>query len=271
MQKSKGLSGSYIVINILLAAIVLFSSCNIGKKVPYFIDVPDSTGYPLTKKPLNYSEPRIRPNDILGITIQTIDPQASEVFNNGGTASTGSAGNSQAGGGYLVDNNGEIELPLVGRMKVAGMTTIEARTAIREAAKRFYVDPAVNVRFLNFNVTLLGDVSSPGTYNIQSERVSILDALGMAGDLAITAKRDNVMLVREEKGEKIFIRLDINNSDLVSSPYFYLKSGDVIYVEPNKAKAKIASVDPTRDKYIGYILSSITLLISVVNFIRLVK
>jgi polysaccharide export outer membrane protein len=210
-----------------------------------------------------FVEPRIKPNDILSVTIQTIDPQAAAIFNNAG--GSGSGGNSPIGSGYLVDNNGEIELPLVGRMKVSGMTTIEAKEAVREASKRYYKDPAVNVRFLNFNITMLGDVSRPGTYTVPNERVTILDALGMAGDLAITGKRENVLLMREEQGERKMVRLNLNSTDIMESPYYYLRTGDVVYVEPNKARTRQATLDNTKDRYIAYVISGISVILSILS------
>lgn len=267
MYKGERFFNNHIIICVVLLGVLLVSSCKLGKKVPYFTDIPDSTGHPLVQKKLVYSEPTIKVNDILGITIQTMDQAGAASFN----GATEGASTTAQGTGYLVDNKGEVELPLMGRLKVVGLTTIQARDLIRDSATHYFVNPAVNVRFLNYVVTVLGDVASPGTYTIQSERISILDALGMAGDLSITAKRENIMLIREENGEKIFMRVNLNNSDLVSSPYFYLRTGDVLIVEPNKAKAKNATLDATRDRYIAYVLSSVSIFISVITLIRLLN
>jgi polysaccharide biosynthesis/export protein len=268
MYKGERFFNNHIVICVMLLCALLVSSCKLGKKVPYFTDIPDSTGHPLVQRKLVYSEPTIKVNDILGITIQTMDQVGAASFNSG--ASEGASTTTQ-GIGYLVDNKGEVELPLMGRLKVAGLTTIQARELIRDSATHYFVNPAVNVRFLNYVVTVLGDVGNPGTYTVQSERISILDALGMAGDLSISAKRENIMLIREENGEKIFMRVNLNSSDLVSSPYFYLRTGDVLIAEPNKAKAKSATLDATRDKYIAYALSSVSIIISVVTLVRLLN
>lgn len=268
MYKGERLFNNHIIVCVILLCAVSVSSCKLGKKVPYFIDIPDTTGHPLVQKKLDYSEPKIKVNDILGITIQTMDPSSTAFSGNTGDVAPKSGAQ---GTGYLVDNKGEVELPMMGRLKLAGMTTIEARELIRDSAKHYFVNPAVNVRFLNYVVTVLGDVASPGTYTVQSERFSILDALGMAGDLAITAKRENIMLIREENGEKMFMRVDLNRSDLVSSPYFYLRTGDVLIVEPNKAKAKNATLDATRDRYIAYVLSSVSIVISVITLVRLLN
>ena len=274
MYTGERLFKSRIVTFFILLFVVASSSCNLGKKIPYFKDIPaDTTGAVLANKPLSYSEPTIKPNDILSITIQTIDPSTPTAFSGnagGGISSMGANGGTQVSG-YLVDNKGEVELPLIGRLKLQGMTTIQARDTIRSIATRYYVDPAVNVRYMNYIITVLGDVSNPGAYTAQSERVSILDAIGMAGDLSITAKRENIMLIREENGQKMFYRVDLTKSDLVSSPYFYLKTGDVIYVEPNKAKAKNATLDSTRDRYISYVLSTISIFISFISLMRLLS
>jgi polysaccharide export outer membrane protein len=271
MVKGPKMGGRHIgvFLPVLLVLVFVQSSCRLGKNVPYFRDIPDSLSQAMHVKQADFVEPKIKTNDILGVTIQTIDPQAAAMFNNAGSSSSG--GNSPTGSGYLVDANGNIELPLIGKMKVLGLTTIEAKEAIRETAKQYFKDPAVNVRFLNFNITMLGDVARPGTYTVPSERITVLDALGMAGDLSITGKRENVMVMREDGGDRKVVRLNLTRSDMLQSPYYYLRTGDVVYVEPNKAKSGQATVDNSRDRYITYSISAISVILSVISISQALK
>ncbi|HVW99346.1 MAG TPA: polysaccharide biosynthesis/export family protein, partial [Candidatus Babeliaceae bacterium] len=165
----------------------------------------------------------------------------------------------------LVDKNGYVDIPLAGKIKVGGLTTSEARDAITKVATTYFVNPVVNVRIINFKVTVIGEVMRPGQYTIQDEKASILDAIGMAGDLTIFAKRENVLLIRTVNNDKEFIRFDLNSSDLFKSPYFYLKQGDVIYVEPNKSKA--ATTDAAQARNISVITSISTVVVVVVSYI----
>jgi polysaccharide export outer membrane protein len=168
--------------------------------------------------------------------------------------------------GYLVDKNGEIELPLVGRIKVGGMTTTEARNAIGGKASQFYKNPVVNVRFVNFRITVLGEVGSPGQYTVPAEKATIYDALGMAGDLTVGGKRNDILLMREEGGEKKFVRLDLNSKDLFQSPYFYLRQNDVLYVGPTKNRA--VSADASTARTLGFVTIGLSIVTLVVTFLR---
>src|SRR5699024_1514139 len=138
-----------------------------------------------------------------------------------------------------------------GKVKLAGLTTFQAQDLIKQKASVVYATPNVQVRFANFKVTILGDVTRPAAYTLSNERVSVLDALGLAGDLTIFGKRENVLLIRDDNGKKDFARLNLNSKDLFNSPYYYLKQNDVIYVEPNKGKA--ASLNQARTQTIAII------------------
>lgn len=263
---------------IVITGIIVSSSCANIKKVPYFKDVPDtlsnSNTYSVDLTP--YSEPVIQPNDIINISIQTLDSKVIEAIQTGGglggtptstTASTsaGSGGNSTSTSvpGYLVDQKGFIDMPLVGKIKIGGLTTTQARDLIEQKATVYYKDPVVNVRFANFTFTLLGEVSHPGRYTVNNEKISLLDAIGMGGDLTNYGKRYNVMLVREENGKKIFSRYDLNSTNIFQSPYYYLRQNDVVYVEPNKAKARASTVDQTTGVYFTYFVSIVTLILAI--------
>jgi polysaccharide export outer membrane protein len=260
----------------LVAGCLFLASCSGGKKISYFKDIPDSLKTnPMALQLGTFKDPQIQPNDILQISVQTLDPQANSVMNaqNAPTFSvlpTGGTSPSVPGTGvqgYLVDKNGNIELPMVGKVAVQGKNTTEIKELIYNKVSRFYKEPVVNVRLANFNVTVLGEVNKPATYTVPNEKVSLLDAIGMAGDLTIFGKRDNVLLIREEGGQKLFVRFNLNNSSMFQSPYFYLHQGDVVYVEPNKAK--VASTDGARTRTYTILASAfsvIIVLLSRINF-----
>ena len=265
------ISGAFFL---FLLAVIILASCDTSRHVPYFKDVTDSLHTSAVVNEFHYSEPTIQPNDVLQVSVQTIDPKTSEIFSQAGKSaveggmSTGGIGGAGSQSGYQVDKDGNIELPIAGRVHVGGLTIIEARDKIKELVSKYYIDPAVNVRFLNFYITILGDVTRPGRYSIINEKVSLLDALGMAGDLSLTARRDNILLIREDNGSKLFVRLDINSSKIFESPYYYLRSGDALYVQPNKAKARGATVDMTRDRYLTYISTSISIILAIITLAK---
>jgi polysaccharide export outer membrane protein len=238
--------------------------------VAYFKDIPDTIRTPITLPHTEYTEATISPDDILNITIQTIDPRSVEMIS-GSSATNGlptssatmsSASTPNGLSGYLVDKNGYIEMPLVGRVKVGGLTITQARDLLHEKANQYYKDPVVNIRFENFTISMIGEFNHPGRYVVTSERINILDAIALAGDLTITGKRENILLLREEGGRQYEAeRFDLNSTEVFNSPNFYLRKGDILYTVPNKAKARTATVDFTTDRYITYGVSIATLLI----------
>jgi len=216
--------------------VFIISSCGSGRKAIYFSDLgADQVSH---KVAAEYYEPLIQTDDILTINIQTIDPRAAAPVNQSGGVSTGGnpAQNEPAITGYLVDKEGNVEMPMLGIVKLGGLTTTEAKEVIRKKAGTYYKNPTIQVRFANFKITILGEVARPASYTIPNERISVLDAISLAGDLTIFGKRDDVMLIRNNGNYKEIARLNLNSSELMASPYFYLKQNDVLYVEPNKAK-----------------------------------
>jgi len=260
----------HIYFVLLLFATFLVSSCGSTKNVPYFQDITAADQSVLQNVAV-FTEPIIQPDDIMSVSIFTIDPTTNMVVNQVGAQATSST-NPQAAltatpatGGFLVNKNGEINLSVVGTIKIAGLTTFQATELIKKKAAIVYRDPNVQVRFANFKVTVLGEVGRPASYVLPNEKVSVLDALGLAGDLTIFGKRENVLLIRDNNGKKEFARLNLNNTDLFNSPFFYLKQNDVIYVEPNKGKA--ASLNQFRTQTFAIIGSALSVL--VVLFSRL--
>ena len=220
-----------------------FFSCTDTRKVTYFND--------LTDKEIEYKvenlEPIIQKNDLLNITVSSMNGDANQLFNLYNVSSN--PGNANAGSiiqtaGFLVDQDGNIQFPMLGAIKAAGLSKKELKELLTQKLKsnNLLFEPVVNIRYLNYKVTVLGEVAHPSVYNVPGERISLLEALGLAGDLTIYAKRDNVLIIREgPEGKRISKHIDLNSNDLLSSPYYYLKSNDVVYVAPNKAQVASAS------------------------------
>jgi polysaccharide export outer membrane protein len=256
------------ILYLSIVVVLFFSSCGVAyKQVPYFQDLGDKT---IEEDIQNHYTLRIQKDDILAITVSSLNPEASAIFNMGNTSSVTpnqSAGNSSlnpsvTANGFLVDQEGLIQLPLIGGVKVEGLTTTEARELVKSRLLTYLKEPVVSLRLVNFKVSVLGDVTRPGVYPIQNERVSITDALSLAGDLNVTALRKNVLLVRESAGKRQFIRLDLNSKQLFNSPYYYLNNNDVLYIQPGNAK--YANVDSSY-RNIGLIVSVLSVIALVIT------
>lgn len=253
----------------LIAGMISFFlfSCSSPKRITYFKDVPDTLKTKVVAQSAYYT-PTIQPDDILQVTVQTLDAGTTSLMNQQNTPSWPITGNSSGSNpvssvgaidGYLVDKNGYVSLPLLGKVLVKGKTTDQIRDEIGTKAAQFYKDPVVNVRFANFRITVLGEVTRPSTYIMPNEKVTLLDAIGAAGDLTIFGKRENVMVIREANGKKEFGRFDLTKSEMFSSPFFYLQPGDVVYVEPNKSK--VSSTDIAAAKRLTILAPIVSLLI----------
>lgn len=252
-----------------LLIVLLASSCATDKKIIYFQDIQNTKAAEL-ENAAKFTEPVIQPDDNLSINIFTLNQQTGTIINQaastpilGGNANTAVA---QQVTGFVVDKNGDVELALAGKIHVAGLTTYEARERVRERVVKYYNEPSVQLRFANFKVSVLGEVKTPSTYNMPNEKVSIMDALSLAGDLTIYGRRDNVLVVRDNNGKKQYAHLDLNSSDIFNSPFYYLKQNDLVYVEPNKAKN--AANNAARVQTIGIITSVLSVLILAVSVIR---
>lgn len=218
--------------------VFLFSSCTSYKNIPYFKNLDA----PANEQIRNYSPLTIQPEDILGINVSSLNPEASSVFNYNLTPIEGTYVNADNPVmGYLVDYKGEIHVPLIGAMKVSGLTTSELRVQMKDKLLKYLKEPVVNIRILNFKVSVLGDVGRPGIYTVQNERLTLPEALTLAGDLNITARRYDVLLIREREGKREYININLNSKDLFNSPYYYLKNNDLLYIQPDRTK--FAAVD----------------------------
>jgi polysaccharide export outer membrane protein len=234
---------------LFIAVILLNTSCSVYKNIPYFQDLDHTK---ISQESIdNYSPLKIQVGDLLGINVASLSP-----INEFSNANTRVTGNNEAGGGsnkanipvgtentqnnpvfgYRVNPGGEIDLPYVGIVKVAGISTDDLAKKLKPQLEQYLKQPIVSVRILNFKISVLGDVIRPDVFNVQNERITIIEALGLAGDLNITAKRKNVLLIREYEGKREYLPVDLTSKKLFSSPYYYLQNNDVIYVEPDRTK-----------------------------------
>lgn len=210
--------------------------CSQTKKIAYYQNI-DSIHQENT---LSY-ESKIQPDDLLLITVSSPDPEAAAPFNLESfmaPAISGQAYNGQQQKQlYLVDKEGNVEFPVLGTLKFGGKTKMEVNQLLKDLLLKYVKNPIVNVRIMNFKITVQGEVAKPGSFTIASERITIPEALSLAGDLTIYGKRNNIILIREIEGKKIIHRIDLTKADFINSPDYYLTQNDLIYVEPNKPKA----------------------------------
>ncbi|AOR26761.1 ligand-binding protein [Formosa sp. Hel3_A1_48] len=216
-----------------LILIVLFASCASKKDVYYFQDI-DSTAAENSFKFLN-----IQPGDILDIQIKALNPESVLVFQRQATLGLQQQQvQNRAIDGYLVGEDGSINLPIVGPIDTTNKSTQALAQIIQEALKPYIHNPTVNIRLLNFRVSVLGEVNKPGTFTVLEERVSLPQALGLAGDLTINGDRNHLLLIRNEAGKKTNQVIDLTKTDFLQSPFYFLKQNDIIYVRPNSARVK---------------------------------
>jgi polysaccharide export outer membrane protein len=212
----------------LIMVLVIVTGCASSKKLTYFNDIAATTGADSINR---LQQLKIQPGDILQITITTLDKDISQIFNPN-LAVAGSTASSGMEQGYLVDSTGNITLPVIGKINVRDKTTAEINDLVSHELEKTVRNAYVSTRLVNFRVSVLGDVAHPGSFRIGAERASLLDALSMAGDLNVTAKRDDIMIIREVNGIKTYTTINLNDGKTLSSPYYYLSNNDVIYVKP---------------------------------------
>lgn len=245
---------------------LLLTGCSSYRNVPYLQNPQIVNNF---GEELSLYDARIMPKDLLVITVNTTDPLVAAPFNlivQSSISTSITATTQPALQQYLVDNNGEINFPVLGRLKVGGMTKREAENLIKERLKPYVVneEPIVTVRMVNYKIAVLGEVNRPGMFTISNEKVNILEALAMAGDMTIYGVRDDVKLIRErEDGKREIIKLNLTNAAIVTSPYYYLEQNDIIYVKPNKMKAKNADIGTTTSLW----LTSVSILVSVASLL----
>lgn len=240
----------------------LFACVN-SKKVTYFADLKDSTAF----SSLTIPEHIIQPNDLLSINVSSLDPTASEMFNKPNQnqmRTTTNNGDAVEPAGYLVNKAGFINFLMIGNIKAEGLTKDQLQENIRRAIveRKLLLDPVIEVRHLNYKVTVLGEVTRPMVITVPDEKMTLLEALGLAGDMTIFAKRENVLVIRTEGGQRTTNRINLNSTELFTSPYYFLKPNDVVYVEPNKARVMSGS---RLNQLLPAIVSGLSVLVVVID------
>lgn len=246
----------------LIVFVFINSSCTSYKNIPYFQNVTrDSI---TTENIENYSQLTIQPGDLLGIHVTSLNNEADSKYNYNLERAFGNSNLDRAEEnavvGYLVDPNGDIRLPSIGVVRVSGLTTFDIAKLLETKLLVDLKEPVVNVRIQNFKISILGDVKNPGTYTIINERISLTEALSRAGDLNITGIR-NILLIREFNGKRTYVPVDLTSKSFVSSPYYYLKNNDVVYVKPNRARSEDNGSTFQRAGLIVSVLSIIAILL----------
>ena len=249
--------------------ITLFFSCKTPLDVAYFQDTQN-----LEKiTSANTFSPVFKSDDILSITVSAADMDTARPFNlsqgislpsSNGVSDSVSSGAASQSPTYLIDSEGNIEFPVLGQLKVAGLTRIQLKNLIKTKLKAYINDPIINVRLQNFKITVLGEVRRPGTYSISNERLTVIEALGMAGDLTIKGKRQNVFVVRESDTLKTYHKIDLTSKNIFNMPAYYLTQNDVVYVEPNKSQKRRSQ---TNDNTLGVVFSAISIVISALTLL----
>ena len=236
---------------------IAFTSCGSRKDIVYFQNQEQLT------TSFEQFIPKIQPTDQLAIIISAADATATAPFNQMSTIQSSNSNISPYSPTYTVDESGNISLPMVGNIKLGGLTRSQAIETIKNKVSQYIVNPGVNVNFVNFRISVLGEVSRPGSFIVPTERITLLDALGMAGDLTIKGKRENVTVIRESNGVKERYNVDLTSESALNSPVYYLAQNDVVYVEPNSAQVSASKFTPNYSLWIsmaGVIISVISVL-----------
>ena len=257
MIRNKNIIKFYNIV--MLLAIISLTSCVSSKEIIYFQDEKIEKNDQVS---LN-SDLIYKPNDLLTINVSGLDPDAVKPFNLPVVAYSNSVISAEGNlkmQTYLIDINGNIEFPVLGTIRLEGLTRTKATAFLKEKLTEYIKDPIVNIRLANFTITVIGEVNNPGTFTIQDERISLIEALGLAGDLTIHGKRENVFLIREDNGVKRFTKFDLTSIKVVNSRNYYLTQNDVLYVEPNKAKIRSSSYNENNVILISAISTLTTIL-----------
>lgn len=224
----------------LLLVVLLTTSCASRKELVYL------QGGSNTKELVSY-EPVLQPDDVVMIVVSSENPEVAAPYNLKAITVQGDTENgigTQRMQTYILDKEGKIEFPLLGTISLSGLTKTQAVAKLKELLKDHVNDAVINFRILNFKITVLGEVQKPGTYPVTSERITLLEAIGMSGDLTIYGNRTNVLLIREKNGTKTMERIDLTKSDFLNSSAYYLSQNDVVYVEPNKTRINSSAIGP---------------------------
>jgi polysaccharide export outer membrane protein len=255
------------VLIVFLFFTISMVSCVSSKQVVYFNNLADTTKAGL-RSAQSIFETKIQRNDLLSIAVGGSNPEDLILLNSGSGIISGAAGGITTikSIGYLVEADGKIQFPFLGKVKAEGLSRLQLEDALTNMLKDYTKNPVVNIKFLNYGYSVLGEVAHPGRFEMDNERTTILEALSMANDMTIFGKRDNILVIREINGKREFGRVDLLSKDIFKSPYFYLKTNDVVYVEPSKSKFI------SRSSFLQYFspaIAGVTLLLTVLNYIKL--
>lgn len=252
---------------LIVLTTLLLASCTSYKSVPY-LQNPEAVNE--FQEILPMYDAKIMPKDLLTITVNTSDPEAAAPFNLSVQTSYNVALNKSLTSQpmlqqYLVSNEGTIDFPVLGRLQISGLTKTEAEDMIREKLKDYLKEtPIVTVRMSNYKIAVLGEVARPGMFTVSNEKVNVFEALALAGDLTVWGIRDNVKLIREDAaGKREIFELNLNNAEIVTSPYYYLQQNDILYVSPNKTKAKNSDIGQSTSLW----FSATSILVSIASLL----
>ena len=248
---------------LIVGSFILFSSCGSKRDITYFQD-PYKISDDLFKQDHAEYEVKIKPNDNLFIVVSAVNLDAVAMYN---SVNVNRGGNFTPSNldmfGYLVDPKGNIYFPHVGEIHVAGLTKMEAIQLLQEKISKDVADPVVNIRIMNYKIHVIGEVARPGVYTVTDERITIPQALALAGDLTIYGERSTVQLIRMEKGEKVFYTIDLTSPELFLSPNYFLHQDDILYVSPNKTRAGSS----TYNQYVPLTISVTSIVITIISLI----
>jgi polysaccharide export outer membrane protein len=249
------------IISILL--VILFFSCASRKDVVYYQNI-DSMG---SQEKASSYEVKIQPDDLLSINVSAEDAEAAMPFNLNPVNPLSAAKDVGKESIYLVDVSGYIDFPVLGKIKVSGLTRAEILMMFQKKISNYVKNPIVTIVIKNFKIAVQGEVAVPGIYPVVSERITLIEALSLAGDLTIYGKRHNILIIREIDGVKSYNRVDITKADFINSQYYYLAQNDVVYVEPNKSRISGSAVGANT----GVLFSAVSILLGVITLILTIK
>lgn len=235
---------------LLISIILLVSSCSGVKKIAYFQELNSKTdALKFLQNDVGLYDARIKPKDLLAITVVSTEPEASQIYNlvtpqTAGTSDKGSVYSQPMLQNYLVDNNGIINFPVLGKIQVSELTRKELELKLQKMLSSAFTKemPIITIRINNYSVSILGEVVKPGKFETNNDRITILEGLALAGDMTIYGRRDNVKVLREDaNGTKKYYTINLSDKNIIFSPAYFLEQNDIVYVEPNKSKSKSAN------------------------------
>ncbi|WP_214225539.1 polysaccharide biosynthesis/export family protein [Pedobacter sp. B4-66] len=235
---------------------LLFSSCAERRNLVYFSDLAKVNG----SEKVEDQSIKIEQNDLLRINVNSLNQESNLLF---ASVQNPTTRNNEEPTGYRVSKNGEVNIPVIGNIKVEGLTIAEAQDILASKLDKYVKKPVVEVQIQNFKITVIGEVNRPSNFTVPGDHINLLEALGMAGDMTAYGKRENVLIIRQQNGQRIMKRLNLNEQDVLNSPFFTLKQNDVVYVEPDKSKAIEYSPNTRIMPIVIASISAVAVLISV--------